>query len=51
MMELHLNFRLHPMYNVPLHIPIQTAVTTNGNTHLLVPLRDGHLAVIGLPNS
>ncbi|KAK7580758.1 hypothetical protein V9T40_001387 [Parthenolecanium corni] len=42
---------LHPMYNVPLHIPIQTAVATFGNTHLLVPLRDGHLVVIGLPNS
>ncbi|XP_065200473.1 neurobeachin-like protein 1 isoform X2 [Planococcus citri] len=42
---------LHPMFNIPLHIPIQTAVATSGNTHLLVPLRDGHLVVIGLPNN
>ncbi|XP_050525286.1 neurobeachin-like protein 2 [Daktulosphaira vitifoliae] len=42
---------LHPVYDVPLDIPIQTVVATPGNTHLLAPLRDGNIAVIGLPNS
>ncbi|XP_025416195.1 neurobeachin-like protein 1 isoform X1 [Sipha flava] len=42
---------LHPVYDVPLHVPIQTVVATPGNTHLLAPLRDGKIVVVGLPNS
>ncbi|XP_050424019.1 neurobeachin-like protein 2 isoform X2 [Adelges cooleyi] len=42
---------LHPVYDVPLDVPVQTVVATPGNTHLLAPLRDGNIVVIGLPNS
>lgn len=41
-------FRLKPVFDIPLHIPIQTVVVTPGNTHILAPLRDGKLAVIGV---
>lgn len=43
-----LAFRLKPVFSIPLHIPIQTVVVVPGNTHILAPLRDGRLAVIGL---
>ncbi|XP_055643375.1 neurobeachin-like protein 1 isoform X2 [Toxorhynchites rutilus septentrionalis] len=39
---------LKPIFDIPLHIPTQTIVATAGNTHLLAPLRDGSLAVIGI---
>lgn len=42
---------LHPIYDIPFHVPIQTAVVTNQSTHLIVPLRDGNVVVIGVPNS
>lgn len=40
--------RLKPIFDIPLHIPTQTIVATGGGTHLLAPLRDGSLAVIGI---
>lgn len=40
------DYRLKPVFNLPLHVPIQTVVVTPGNTHLLAPLRDGRMAVI-----
>ncbi|KPU78624.1 uncharacterized protein Dana_GF10562, isoform B [Drosophila ananassae] len=43
--------RLHglkPIFDIPLHVPIQTVVVTPGNTHILAPLRDGRLAVIAV---
>ncbi|XP_034109719.1 neurobeachin-like protein 1 isoform X1 [Drosophila albomicans] len=43
--------RLHglkPVFDIPLHIPIQTVVVTPGNTHILAPLRDGRLAVVAV---
>ncbi|XP_075228167.1 neurobeachin-like protein 1 [Lycorma delicatula] len=42
---------LYPVYDVPLHVPVQSIVVTSDNTHLLVPLRDGSVTVIGVPNS
>ncbi|XP_059607349.1 neurobeachin-like protein 1 [Phlebotomus argentipes] len=44
---------LKPIFDIPLHIPIETLVVVPGNSHLLAPLRDGNLAVVGvmLPNS
>ncbi|GAB0094771.1 neurobeachin-like protein 1 [Sergentomyia squamirostris] len=44
---------LKPIFDIPLHIPIETLVVTPGNTHILAPLRDGNLAVVGvvLPNT
>ncbi|KAL5292423.1 NBEAL1 family protein [Megaselia abdita] len=44
---------LKPVFDIPLHVPIQTVVVTSGNTHILAPLRDGRLAVIAVsvPNS
>ncbi|XP_031626139.1 neurobeachin-like protein 1 isoform X2 [Contarinia nasturtii] len=41
-------YGLKPVFDIPLHIPIQTIVVTPGNTHLLAPLRDGKLACIGV---
>jgi neurobeachin-like protein 1/2 len=41
-------YSLKPIFDIPLHIPTQTIVTTGGNTHILSPLRDGSLAVIGV---
>lgn len=41
-------YRLTPVFDIPLHIPIQTIVVTPGNTNVLAPLRDGKLAVIGI---
>lgn len=40
---------LRPVYDVPLHVPVQTIVVTPSNTHLLLPLRDGNLVVVGVP--
>jgi len=50
---MHRLFGLKPVFDIPLHIPTQTVVTTGGNTHILVPLRDGSLSVIGVthPNT
>lgn len=46
------NFRrLKLAYIKPLHVPIQTIVVTPGNTHILAPLRDGKLAVLGVAAS
>ncbi|XP_039288405.1 neurobeachin-like protein 1 isoform X2 [Nilaparvata lugens] len=42
---------LHPVYDVPLHVPIESVVSTTDNSHLLAPLRDGCIVVIGVPNS
>lgn len=36
------------MFDIPLHVPIQTVVVTPGNTHILAPLRDGRLAVVAV---
>lgn len=44
----HFPSRLKLAYIKPLHVPIQTIVVTPGNTHILAPLRDGKLAVIGV---
>jgi len=33
---------------MPLHAPVQTLEVTPGNSHILVALRDGKLAVIGV---
>lgn len=46
-------FRLKPVFDIPLHIPTQTIVVTPGDTHMLVPLRDGSLSVVGVthPNT
>ena len=47
--SLFLSFdRLKPVFDIPLHVPIQTVVVTPGNTHLLAPLRDGRLAVVAV---
>ncbi|XP_073843399.1 neurobeachin-like protein 1 isoform X2 [Musca autumnalis] len=43
--------RLHglkPVFDIPLHVPIQTVIVTPGNTHILAPLRDGRLAVVAV---
>ncbi|KAF4521973.1 hypothetical protein B566_EDAN012522 [Ephemera danica] len=40
---------LRPVYDLPLHVPVQSVVVTQGSSHLLVPLRDGRLMVLGLP--
>ncbi|KAE8751118.1 hypothetical protein FOCC_FOCC002203 [Frankliniella occidentalis] len=42
-------YGLRPIYDVPLHVPVQTIVATANNTHLLLPLRDGNLVVVGVP--
>lgn len=39
---------LKPVFDIPLHIPIETIVTTNGNSHILAAMRDGSLAVVGI---
>ncbi|XP_030380341.1 neurobeachin-like protein 1 isoform X2 [Scaptodrosophila lebanonensis] len=39
---------LKPVFDIPLHVPIQTVVVTPGNTHILAPLRDGRLAVVAV---
>uniref|UniRef100_A0A336KCC2 CSON006833 protein n=1 Tax=Culicoides sonorensis TaxID=179676 RepID=A0A336KCC2_CULSO len=46
-------YGLKPVFDIPLHIPTQTIVVTPGNTHMLVPLRDGSLSVVGVthPNT
>ncbi|XP_054270115.1 neurobeachin-like protein 1 [Macrosteles quadrilineatus] len=42
---------LYPVFDIPLHIPIQDVVVTPGNSHLLVSLQDGNIVVIFVPNS
>lgn len=44
-------FRLSPVYDIPLHVPIQAVAVTTGNTHVLVPLQDGKIIVLGVLNS
>ncbi|XP_069696255.1 neurobeachin-like protein 1 isoform X1 [Periplaneta americana] len=39
---------LRPVYDVPLHVPLQSVVVTAGNTHLLVPTREGKVIVLGV---
>lgn len=39
---------LKPVFDIPLHIPIETIVTTPGNSHILAAMRDGSLAVVGI---
>ncbi|XP_023703751.1 neurobeachin-like protein 1 isoform X2 [Cryptotermes secundus] len=39
---------LRPVYDIPLHVPIQSVVVTAGNTHLLVPTREGNIIVLGV---
>ena len=34
--------------SVPLQLPIQTVTLTSGHTHILAPLRDGKLIVVGM---
>ena len=34
--------------SVPLQLPIQTVSLTTANTHILAPLRDGKVIVVGL---
>ena len=34
--------------SLPLQLPIQTISLTQGNSHILAPLRDGKLIVVGL---
>ncbi|XP_049530577.1 neurobeachin-like protein 1 isoform X2 [Anopheles darlingi] len=41
-------YGLKPIFDIPLHVPTQSVVGTAGNTHLLAPLRDGSLGVIGI---
>ncbi|XP_053679026.1 neurobeachin-like protein 1 [Anopheles nili] len=41
-------YGLKPIFDIPLHVPTQTIVGAVGNTHLLAPLRDGSLGVIGI---
>lgn len=39
---------LKPFFDISLHIPIESLVVVPGNSHLLAPLRDGNLAVVGV---
>lgn len=39
---------LKPVFDIPLHIPIETVVVTPGNSHILAALRDGSLTVVGV---
>lgn len=38
---------LEKLHSLPLHLPIQAVSLVAGNTHALVPLRDGKLIIIG----
>jgi neurobeachin-like protein 1/2 len=40
--------RLRPTFDLPLHVPIQSVVVAQGNSHFLAPLRDGRLMVLGI---
>jgi WD40 repeat protein len=40
-------FTMERLHSVPLHLPVQTICLVAGNTHALVPLRDGKLIIIG----
>ena len=40
-------FTLEKLHSLPLHLPIQSILLAQGNTHALVPLRDGKLIIIG----
>ena len=39
---------LSQVTNVPLQTPVQTLALTQANTHILAPLRDGKIIVVGL---
>ena len=39
---------LSTMTSVPLQPPVQTLAITRANTHILAPLRDGKIIVVGL---
>lgn len=39
---------LKPVFDIPLHIPVETITTTPGNSHILASMRDGSLAVVGI---
>ncbi|XP_059473157.1 neurobeachin-like protein 1 isoform X2 [Neocloeon triangulifer] len=48
MLNLATLLKLRPTFDLPLHVPIQSVVVTQGNSHLLAPLRDGRLMVLGI---
>lgn len=39
---------LKPVFDIPLHVPIETIVCASGNSHILAAMRDGSLAVVGI---
>ena len=41
-------FTLSTLTSVPLQTPVTTLALTMANTHILAPLRDGKLIVVGL---
>jgi hypothetical protein len=43
--------RLRPVYDIPLHVPIQSVVVTAGNTHILVPTQEGKVIVLAILSS
>lgn len=40
--------QLRTINTMPLHIPITCLAVTNGNSHLLVGLKDGKLIIVGI---
>ena len=41
-------YTMNEITSLPLQLPIQTISLTQANTHILAPLRDGKVIVIGL---
>jgi len=41
-------YTMEELTTLPLQLPIQTLALTEGNTHILAPLRDGKVIVVGL---
>ena len=41
-------YTINLVTSLPLQLPIQTISLTQGNSHILAPLRDGKVIVIGL---
>ena len=41
-------FSLDTVTSVPLQLPVQALALTRANTHILAPLRDGKVIVVGL---
>merc|ERR1719509_753388 len=41
-------YTMEGLTTLPLQLPIQTLALTEGNTHILAPLRDGKVIVVGL---